>query len=370
MLFIIGFEIRAESALLIFAIGTPFLLYPYSFFNKAYYSKKLHLLAFLLLCLGLHFLDELPYNNEEWSQYTSYNHARGWLSDNPLDSMAINILDNDVQKKEYSLLCEYRVNDGTILSAGDLERCATFLKYHWKDCFLQNGNDYLRSTILLGILVPAFYLFLLSLYLFFSKRVKLLFTCWSSFFLFIMSLLYMMTMCKPKERVLIPSIILLIFIYLYTFYANRIEVNKYVIILPLVLFSFLYSKKTLDFSSYTYSYLRDFEEVECIMNKVPFDKILVHNGVPINTNVFNCSQSALGQKLVRAGWLINSPHTKKYYKGFLSYLDGLPMIVNNDNFDRINTIQELLDKHYKIKTERECIEESEHYSVILLKKKE
>ena len=105
------------------------------------------------------------------------------------------------------------------------------------------------------------------------------------------------------------------------------------------------------------------EEVNRFLTTVHMPKLLVHTKIPTRGEAFHYSQSPIAKKLVRAGWLTNSPITKIHYDGFLSYTKGLPYFYNKSQEKYIEKIQSLLGSYYGIKTQRVVISEYEDYVI-------
>lgn len=82
-------------------------------------------------------------------------------------------------------------------------------------------------------------------------------------------------------------------------------------------------------------------------------------------NVWTECNSVVGKKFVRVGWTVNSPHTKKYYQGYKSYVDqNLPMMVNSDYEQYLDMIEKSLKSYYRTPVKRRILVKQDKMQII------
>lgn len=368
LLFFVGAEVRFQGAMIPYILLSPvFLKYinirkPLIIFRD---KRCLTMLCFFVIAILSNYHTHQMYNTEEWQYYKEYNAQRGFINDNPKALDAASGIENPDKKQEYELMCTYRVNDGTILNAKELKEIKNTLANNKIDVIKENIIPYANSLYHLG----GVWIILMCVISFYSccnnKSYLRLTVLLSAIFVTVVALLYVMSISVPKDRVILP--ILLSFVCTLCFLAtDYMKKFKRIITVTALSLCILYVYKSMITYMYNPTELASISEANKLLERYNGEKVLVHNGVPVRMEAFHCSQSALGQKMVRVGWLIHSPLTKKYYTSFLSYIDNLPMMIDKKNLKHIDKMRDLIYSHYGVKTELNVMEDSERFAIVKL----
>lgn len=367
LLFLIGAEIRFQAVFLPLMVLLPIILYSQK--QKFYCSKEFIRTSIVLACMVIgafacRSYSKFIYNSDrDWQYYSKYNSARGYLNDNPNSIDAMKLLPDDNKKIEYDLIIHYRVNDGNIINADELNKCANYIKRNYSKSVIPNMIPYVATIIRLD----GLWAFVICLIIVFELIRKhnyklLLILCWGGLSV-LLACIYMASVSVAKERTIIPLLSALYFLIIWCAF----RVNKRYFHSILIIFSLIVSVHWIFRIKNTYCYnartISEIEKVNSFLSDVPTGKLLVHHKVPIAGEAFHYSQSPIAQKLVRSGWLTNAPITKVNYAGFPSYIQGLPYLYNKNSVKFIEKTQSLIKSYYKIDTERVVISENEDYVV-------
>lgn len=113
------------------------------------------------------------------------------------------------------------------------------------------------------------------------------------------------------------------------------------------------------------TYIKQSEICQTLCARIDDSKILFHNATYCRMNVWTEYNSIIGKKFVRVEWTVNSPHTKKYYQGYKSYVDqNLPMMVNSDYGQYLDMIEKSLESYYKTPVKRRILVKQEKMQII------
>lgn len=368
LLFVIGVDIRYDAAMLVYMIGWPITIFTAKSKNLIGSKKNIiFVISLLFFAFVLKKNTQSVYeSNHEWQYYKEYNIERGKINDNPNNKKALEILSDNNKRIEYELLCEYRVNDGTILNAKELKECANYIKESQSSILYENYNAYIKCYKDIG---GIFCLFLIILCIIESVRMRdkrQMVIMLISFFMFALANIKMMLTTVPKERVIIPA---LLTITISTLLVTNIKRYKFPVIVCISLLSFQYLLKVKDVYHSNKVLLAQTESVESLINNCPYKKVLIHNMVPISTEAFHSSSSHIGKKMVRCGWLINSPLNKENYVNLKSVVNTLPIMVNRQYTKYLTMQEQLIRDYYNIDTYRDTLSMSDNYIILQINSK-
>lgn len=369
-LFLLSVSIRFEAAAIPFLIAFPIYLYPCEVKTKTFCKRISILFLFLFIALFSKFIDTKSYHsNKEWEAYLSYNKERGFLNDNLNKDKGLDVIHNDNEKLEYKLMCDYRVQDGKILDAHKLHEISTYVKKYGNNNFAGNIKAYIRLYYNCGGIV-VFLLFLsLCVIGYRQRKGRILLTSLCCLMLFLVVNTYMINNSYPKERTIIPCLVTLecaLSISLFSISKHRTKGILVILLLPIIA---IYLNKIFIVKQNNFEQIEQADEVNGILSSIPYKKVLIHNYVPIATQIFSVSKSYIGKKLVRGGWMTNSPLTKPYYNGLLSCIDGIPIFCSKEQENFISDQLTLLRDYYHVNTRKEIIYEDSNYEIFRLNSK-
>ena len=330
LLFLIGAEIRFQAVFLPLLVLFPVFLYSQR--KKFYCSKEFFHTSIFLVCMVVgaficRTYTNNVYNSEDWNYYYKYNNARGFLNDNPKAADATKLLDDDNKKKEYDLILNYRVNDGNILNADELDKCANYIIDNSSNSILSNMTSYLMMILasydgLWALVVCVFLVYEMTRNRNYKKLMILLWGIMSV----LLACMLMASSTLAKARTVIPLLSALYFLMVWcSMQIQKRYFNYMLVAFSLILFLHWGYRVNVICHRNSKS-ISSVEQVNSLLSNVPATKLLVHNIVPISGEAFHYSQSPIAQKLVRSGWLTNAPITKVHYTGFKSYTQGLPYL--------------------------------------------
>ena len=367
LLFLIGAEIRFQAVFLPLIVLVPIILYSQK--KKFYYSKEFLRTLIVLACMLIGAFACRSYSNfiynsdKDWQYYSKYNSARGYLNDNPNSIDAMKLLPDDNKKIEYDLIIHYRVNDGNIINADELTKCANYIKDNYSKSVLYNLISYIRTIIRLDGLWAFVFCVILVFELIRKHNYKLLMILFWGCLSVLLACMYMASISVAKERTIIPLLSALYFLMIWCAFQMNIRYFRYLLIAFSLIVVINWGNRIKHTFNYNTNTISEIEKVNVFLSDVHIAKLLVHHRVPIAGEAFHYSQSPIARKLVRAGWLTNAPITKVYYAGFPSYIQGLPYMYNKNNISYIKKTQSLIKGYYGIDTERVIISENEDYVV-------
>lgn len=367
-LFFIAANIRLAAALLPFIVYLPTIVIPFNFKQKQYIKNIVYHFILLLTALSLYSFDNYIYNKDsQWKSYIEYNDYRQYINDNPSSSIGYSLFNDSIKIKEYKLL-NFRVNDGNILNTTDLGHIVQKLKEKRIDNIKSQILPYLSNYgfIRISILILIFSLLLIKQ----KNKTELIRTILTLIFFFAANV-YLMSRSGAKERTLLSLYIILLIISFEEIHAIIKDKKKitYLIFSIILILSVQLTINLYNTIKFNVRGTRKTEIINNLCNKTQANKILIHNMVPININMFNVSHSNIGKKFLRTGWSINSPHTQKYYTGLESLVShNIPFIVHNNYMHIVEDMKYLLTHYYKIPTKIETIAMDGNYSLLEFKR--
>ena len=367
LLFLIGAEIRFQAVFIPFIVLFPLIIYSQekrSFFSKESFHTVIILICMVIGAFSCRAYTGFIYNSDnDWSYYYKYSNVKGYLNDNSNAINAIKLFHDDNKKKEYELILNYRVNDGNIVTADDLEKCANYLKDSYSESILSNIVPYILMIIKMDGLWAFAFCVLLACEMIRKQHYKLLMILLWGILAVLSACLVMASMSFAKERTVLPLLAALYFMMIWCSAEIYKRYFRYLLISFSLIVIINWGNRVRWTCYYNPISVTAFEEINAFLSDVPTKKLLVHSGPTVRGDAFHYSQSPMAQKLVRSGWLTNSPITKVHYTGFLSYIQGLPYIYAKSQVEFIEKTQSLIKSYYGIDTERVVILENEDFAV-------
>ena len=363
LLFLIGADIRFQAVFFPLVVLFPIYLYSQ---KKGFYNSKVSFhTSFFLVCMiigafGCRAYSTYIYNSEiDWNYYWRYNEARGFLNDNPKAINAIKLFHDDNKKIEYDLILNYRVNDGNIVNADELNKCTNYIIDNYSNSILSNITPYYLMIIAfdgLWALVVGVFL----VYEMIHKRdYKILMILFWGIMSVLLSCVFMASISIAKDRTIVPLLSAFYFLMVWCAFQIQKRYIYYLLAVFSIIVIFHWGMRMRNMIFYNTKEIAEVENINSFLANVPTTKLLVHSGVSIRGEAFHYSQSPIAQKLVRSGWLTNAPITKVHYSGFLSYVQGLPYLYDKTQIKYVEKIQSLIKSYYGIDTERVVISEND-----------
>lgn len=367
VLFFMGAILRIQAVVIPYCVFLPLLI---CIFLK---HKKMMFIYNALLILILIFLfsfNSWYYNrSNDWKKYCEYNALRMKINDNPSASDCVNLYANKDEKSELVLLNEYRVNDGTILNARNLKISTDFLSHRYFYNIAQNIKPYYYTYAYMLRIIIGFVL-LAVVCMFAIRDRKGIILVLASFVMFLLANFYTMSISRPKEPVMLiltASLIACCSILIH----NKIKKSYLLTLMAFLLSGGAYLKlKDAQYAiKQNKTYIKQSEICQALCAKIDDSKILFHNATYCRMNVWTECNSLVGKKFVRVGWTVNSPHTKKYYQGYKSYVDNnLPMMINSDYEQYLDMIEKSLKSYYKTPVKRRILVKQDKMQIIKFEK--
>ena len=368
LLFLIGADIRFQAVFLPLVVLFPIFLYSQ---KKGFYnSKEFFHTSIIIVCMMAgafvcRAYSSIIYNSDDWNYYYRYNNARGLLNDNPnaIDATIMldenKLLDDNNKKKEFDLILNYRVNDGNIVNADELDKCANYIIENYSNSILSNITPYFLMIIafdgLWALIVGVF-----LVYETIRKRdYKILTILFWGIMSVLLSCVFMASISIAKDRTIVPLLSAFYFLMVWCAFQIQKRYIYYLLAVFSIIVIFHWGMRMRNMIFYNTKEIAEVENINSFLANVPTTKLLVHSGVSIRGEAFHYSQSPIAQKLVRSGWLTNAPITKVHYSGFLSYVQGLPYLYDKTQIKYVEKIQSLIKSYYGIDTERVVISEND-----------
>lgn len=366
ILFFIGLEVRFSAVFIPFMIAFPICFIGRSLFCLDSMRKCLFLVGLILVAVVSNTITSNAYNSSrDWVDYIHYNQQRGYLADNKNAMAALDIINSPIKKLDYEMLIECRDNDGQINNTEDLVSYSAYVVSLGRQTISQNmvtyWGEYCNEHF--GV---TFLLFILTILFSITHRnwdAILWLIIATSFF--IIANAYMMSVSVAKVRVVLG--VHYAFACVIVLLANRVIPKFYRVAIPCTAF-FIYQNLYDSYVQMKLNYLdmQEYSYAESVVRESGQKKMMVLNYV--KPSVFDVERSIVSQSTVRGGWLTNSPLSAKYYKGYESYIDGLPIFVSLNNMKLIYKIQKIIKLNSGIDTSIDVLSKNEKFQVIRLRK--
>lgn len=363
VLFFMGAILRFQAVVIPYCVFLPLLM---CIFLKHKKMMFIYNASLILMLIVLFSFNRWYYNrSNDWKMYREYNAFRMKINDNPSASDCVNLYADKDEKSELVLLNEYRVNDGTILDANKLKISTDFLGHRYLYNIAQNIKPYYYTyAYMLRIIIGFVFLAVISMFV--VKDRKGIVIALASFIMFLLANFYTMSISRPKEPVMM--ILTASIITCFSILIHSKVKKSYLLILMAFLLSggaYLKLKDALYAIELNKTYIKQSEICQTLCARIDDSKILFHNATYCRMNVWTECNSLVGKKFVRVGWTVNSPHTKKYYQGYKSYVDNnLPMMVNTDYEQYLDMIEKSLKSYYKIPVKRRILVKQDKMQII------
>lgn len=344
--FIVAFLIRSSAAFIPYMIISPLIVTQLKYKTIDYKKTIGTILLIAISSYTLNIINQYKYNeNEKWKNYKEYNTYRGFINDNPSYSdVDISLLHSQNKMMEYELLTKYWISDGNILNNSDMRQIASFLNEKRINNIKKNLKPILNHYGFIGLVIILLTIYLL--YRLFREGFVLdALTIVISFSLFILANMYMMNRSFIKERVIICFFFSLIYVICHIYIKHIKQLVPLCVCLLLIFIS--YSSK---FSTLIYqnsASVLSTRKVEKLISDCSSQKIVFHSNVAMSMNIFHLSDNIISQKVLRVGWPNKTPLTLKYYKGYMSHVNGIPFIASKKHIqNELSLMTGILSSYY------------------------
>ena len=367
-LYVCAFEVRYDAAIMSIALMLPILL----LYDKNLYTTLKNRYVFIIIALGITLiLKTIDIVSVEFydgfSEYEEYNKPRNYLGCNPGYNLCEDEL-SETERLELSQMYDVWVFDTEIFTKEKLNTYVESIKTRVFDIISLNIKPYFILFLKIGgIFIIPFYLLLIFVFIREGVNKNIYPTILLGLLIVIVNI-YMMTYSFPKVRSLIP--IILVSIAYFTFvvvFLNKKTLRGPFFILMLLL-SLLYIKKINYARHWGQDNLKKIEEITNLLETHEANKILFFSLVPFQTEIYNSSNSLISKKIVLSDWITNSPYSLKYYRGYKSLCEGLPILINKGDEPYVDNIVKQLKSFYNTDVTLEVALESENFKIIELNK--
>ncbi len=352
--------IRFEMTAFIGLIFSPMIFYTYGKEWKRYFS----LLVMLLLVLGIKGADSLFYQSDDWKNYKDYNCQRSKINDNPNAGVLFSTQVEGLSENDIRMILGTE-QDATIVDANrlrDVNKVVSEKTHLSKFLKVYQLKHYLLFFVVFAF-VLAFVLFGKS-----PKREKVL--ALFSYGLFVALIAYKSIDWYLKDRVIIPSIVPLLYIFVYCLQNTTIRYSiKTGLIVALGLFvSIVFSKQIIGVYSSK-------AELENIWNKQY--ELMTGNGLKMlwpsdiaeqGLNPFKIKDNDVDY--VFGGWFLGYPAKNALHNNKELIDKNVGILLSNDyGWDTLimEHYTKCLEEHYFIDAEAFKIDSCDKYSFYVLK---
>lgn len=365
---------RPEAALIPYAVAFPLYFFPVRLRDKMYVNKLLCSIALLATAFALGRVNRFCYQHDpDWAYYDQYNCLRGKINDNPMRNVALCVFrDDEVKKNEYELLKEFDLVDGTILQLSDLQAVVSHIEQTRGRCFVEMASSYYWAYRGLPIKCLLLLFGVLCYVVVRSRQYKTLLPVVAAFGLFFLMNVYLMTFSPPKERVVLPLFISMVCVLLVTMWRLRNAmpcVAQFATACAMVGILVYFINKINGHQKTVAANEEQNQIVEAMIARSGYKKIM-YQTYWYTGSAFGLSSSLPGKTTVKTGWTIHSPHTKQWYEGYMTFIDGgLPILIKKDDPPRWNLIMDTLQKKYHAEVDVEVLDEAGGYQLVRLVRK-
>lgn len=359
-------QIRIQSLLMVIVPMMPLLFFPIKFKEKAYWTKPVFLFGAIILAFAINHVSNRVYTKDaDWKYYTEYNKPRGIIEQNSLKIEAAEIITDSIKKNEYLNLCKARLIDGHYLSIDEMNECAEYLKSSPLAFLKNNLSPYLHTLNSFGFYLAAIWLLYLLVVAIRRKDWNTILIISLTGAIFLLELGYCMITSWVKGR-----IIICLMMYLYSVAAvctSRTLKGRPLMACAIVISAIL----SLTFLAKSYLWenrindrLKSTEKINDVMASLQYKKMFVI-GIPQYAEAYHVSSTPMTNKTICKGWLNNNPLHKKYYQGYESLVDRIPVVISQNAYENISDIRTALS-HKGIYTEENTLYSDSDFRVVLL----
>ena len=375
LLFWIGCEIRFYACVLPWALLSPFFLFLWSKGKVLFFAKTFFALLFLSAGYFWNTYTKSVYSqNEEWKTFSQYNRNRGYFQDNKGRSDIASMISDSTERTAYYLTITALQYDDNITSKEDLAQYGQWVRGNTFNSIKSNFPTYLSMYNRYGGILLILLALVLFVYFFRRKDFLPLFILTSVLLLFVFANLYLMNSSGAKLRTVISVYMSFSLSLLYLYVKNVKTVKSYTILFTsvFIILSVVFSYRFYEYYKVRLNRQESLAELESLLQQVPDQKVF--GGIGTITADYipaqRCHISPAGKKILRTGWMNMTPHTKKHYKGYVSFAEGLKVLVSKTDPGSyyLNSSQKVIRDFYHVNTEVKTLYETEHFKIVEFEK--
>lgn len=374
VLFFVAALFRPEAALIPYAVAFPLYVFPVRLREKMYRKKLLYSVGLLVTVFALGQANRFCYQRDpDWAYYDQYNRLRGKINDNPMRDVEVGQLQNDeVKMNEFNLQKEFDLVDGSILQLSDLQAVIGQIEKTRVQCFHEMVSYYYWAYR--GLPIKSFLLLLVvMLYVVVrSKQYKTLMPVAVAFGLFVLMNVYLMTFSPPKERVVLPLFVSAVVVVLVVTLRQKDAMSRLarlLVAMAMVGTVPFFIRKMEGHQGAVMVNEESNRHVEAMMARSGYEKIMFQT-YWYTGSAYGLSASLPGKSTVKTGWTILSPHTKRWYDGYLTFVnDGMPILMSKKTPPRLDLVIDTLRRWYHMEVDVVTVDETETFRLIRLVKR-
>lgn len=376
-LFWVGCEIRFYACVLPWLLLSPFFLFLWDKNKLQFWGKAFFALVFLAAGYFWNSYTKSVYSQmDEWKVFSQYNKNRGYFQDNKGRSDIAPMISDGTKRTAYYLTITALQYDDNITKKEDLAQYGKLVRGNALNSIKSNFPTYLSMYHRYGGVLLIILALVLFVDFFKKKRYFPLFILTSIFLLFVLAILYLMNSSGAKLRTVISVYVSfsLGLLYLYVKYLKAIKSYSILFISAFILLSGVFSYRFYEYYRLRLNRQELLAEMESLLEQVPDQKVF--GGIGTITADYipaqRCHISPAGKKILRTGWMNMTPHTKKYYRGYISFAEGLKVLVSKTDPGEyyLDSSQKVIRDFYHVNTEIKTLYETEHYKIVEFQKTE
>lgn len=346
VLFFASTQMRLLAAFIPYMIAFP--VYLFNVKQKKDIVKTALTFSIILLISGVTFLTNRSVyaNDAAWNRFSEVNSIRGYIVDNPSNNDVYNVITNSKDSISYNFIEKTRIGDPHTLNVERLRPYVDYLKSRSVHTAISLVHWYYGDYKKIGIWVVML-LFVIVAYQITAtkdKRSLLVFTL-STLMVFAGNF-FLMSQSRPKERLLIPFILMFTFVL-----CSIVTRNKRIktIIIPLVCLSLscFFAMRSIDGYTETKQLLCKQEQIESQLSRIPYDKVFACSISPY-PEIFDARKSVYGTKVYEGDWMMSTPLAPDGMIGIKPLVEGLPILIPADKTkDIVNVFLPYIKCFYK-----------------------
>ena len=362
-------ELRFQASYIPYIIGSPLLIYFFKTEKQLRKSFSLTFVGLIIVATASYTASHTGYyKSEKWKDFREYNEARQNLADNRFAQFHAITLHDAEDSIAYELFYRYRLFDKDILTKSKLQSYDRYYAKHTLDCISFNKNEYIDYFSNNGLYIIFFVVFIsLASLLFQKKRVEtiIIIGTWTIFGLCVA---YMASTSFPKQRVLLCSMVTVLFVTLYSIRESK-TLYKILCLISCIYFAYFYTIKIYEDYIRTTSPHNDVTEVESLLGRHHGGRVMLPVPTALTPEAFHTSTSPIGKKGIIQGWLNVYPESKEEYQRFTTFTDkDIPLLTKKTATEQIGLVQKLLYMHYGQRTKVDTLDQSENYVLLRIRK--